>query len=558
MLSQGHAILNYLYPWSLVRISLFSLFILFYLTACGGTASDDSDGDGVRNSEDAFPLDASESVDSDGDGVGDNEDAFPFESLFWLDSDGDHIPDLIDWFPFDLDNDGEPDSTDDFPNNPFESKDTDSDGVGDNLDAFPEDSSKSKFSIAGSITGLKGSISIQLNDQIIIVSANKGFDFEVGKGTDFTIEVSEFPVSQLCTVSNSTYTALSDIEGIAILCEDRILISDVLKGVVDQNFLDCLDYKWIEYIDQVKSVICKKYSITNDYGLADFTHLTQLDLSFNQLTSVDLKSNIELETVRISENNLESIELTSNPKIGFLSLANNRLEVLNINENPEISFLVLSDNLLTSLDTSGNPYLHIMTLNDNEFTKANLSESNVKFLELNNNKLTSIGGGDFSAELYSLKLNGNSIIRADFSENSELSYLYIEDNELISMDLKSNEELYHLYVKNNNLSGLDVSSNLDLFLLDLENNKITGVDLSNNERLRFLNLASNKLTNLDLSHNPELKTLYLNDNRLTTIPVGLSGILDSLAVIDLTRNPFDNEAREELIILKERYRNLVF
>ena len=37
----------------------------------------DSDGDGVTDSEDAFPNDSSETTDTDGDGVGDNSDAFP-------------------------------------------------------------------------------------------------------------------------------------------------------------------------------------------------------------------------------------------------------------------------------------------------------------------------------------------------------------------------------------------------------------------------------------------------------------------------------------------------
>lgn len=37
----------------------------------------DSDGDGITDSDDAFPNDATETTDSDGDGVGDNTDAFP-------------------------------------------------------------------------------------------------------------------------------------------------------------------------------------------------------------------------------------------------------------------------------------------------------------------------------------------------------------------------------------------------------------------------------------------------------------------------------------------------
>ena len=40
----------------------------------------DSDGDGVGDNPDAFPLDASEQLDSDGDGVGDNADALPLDA----------------------------------------------------------------------------------------------------------------------------------------------------------------------------------------------------------------------------------------------------------------------------------------------------------------------------------------------------------------------------------------------------------------------------------------------------------------------------------------------
>lgn len=70
----------------------------------------DKDGDGVLNSEDAFPNDAAESKDTDRDGVGNNADT---------DDDGDGVEDAQDAFPL----------------NPAEARDSDKDGKGDNEDA---------------------------------------------------------------------------------------------------------------------------------------------------------------------------------------------------------------------------------------------------------------------------------------------------------------------------------------------------------------------------------------------------------------------------------------
>jgi hypothetical protein len=56
------------------------------------SVASDNDGDGVSDTADAFPLDASETVDTDGDGIGNNADT---------DDDGDGVMDDADTFPLD-------------------------------------------------------------------------------------------------------------------------------------------------------------------------------------------------------------------------------------------------------------------------------------------------------------------------------------------------------------------------------------------------------------------------------------------------------------------------
>lgn len=69
----------------------------------------DDDGDGVLDTEDAFPLNSNEQLDTDGDGTGNNTD---------LDDDNDDVPDKFDDVPLD----------------PNETTDTDKDGIGNNAD----------------------------------------------------------------------------------------------------------------------------------------------------------------------------------------------------------------------------------------------------------------------------------------------------------------------------------------------------------------------------------------------------------------------------------------
>ncbi|MBL3526896.1 MAG: tandem-95 repeat protein [gamma proteobacterium endosymbiont of Lamellibrachia anaximandri] len=99
----------------------------------------DRDGDGVPNTLDAFPDDATESVDSDGDGTGDNADT-------------------------DDDNDGVADLDDDFPFDPAEQVDTDGDGTGDNADTDDDGDGVPDTSDDYPLDNTKSSINDQDND----------------------------------------------------------------------------------------------------------------------------------------------------------------------------------------------------------------------------------------------------------------------------------------------------------------------------------------------------------------------------------------------------------
>ncbi|MDA9852146.1 hypothetical protein N9C60_05530, partial [Flavobacteriaceae bacterium] len=92
---------------------------------------EDLDGDGLSDIEEIELGTDPENPDTDGDGINDYEDDFPLDVRYSVDSDEDGIPDEID--PDD-DNDGVLDGKDAFPLDSEEQFDTDGDGIGDNKD----------------------------------------------------------------------------------------------------------------------------------------------------------------------------------------------------------------------------------------------------------------------------------------------------------------------------------------------------------------------------------------------------------------------------------------
>ena len=97
----------------------------------GNHADTDDDNDAISDNLDGMPLDENETVDSDGDGVGDNTDALPGDATETLDTDSDGIGNNADT---DDDGDGVADISDAFPLDASESIDTDMDGIGNNSD----------------------------------------------------------------------------------------------------------------------------------------------------------------------------------------------------------------------------------------------------------------------------------------------------------------------------------------------------------------------------------------------------------------------------------------
>ena len=166
--------------------------------------------------------------------------------------------------------------------------------------------------------------------------------------------------------------------------------------------------------------------ITSAKGVEKLTGLTTLDLSSNQLASIDLSQNTNLTELKLPNNQLASMDLSNNTNLIDLSLHDNLLTSIDINSNTLLMTVDLSNNQLTSIDTSKNI----------ELTRLELG----KYINHSRNNISNI----------------------DLSNNINLTYLSIAENKLTDINLYNNINLTYLDVGWNNLTSIDLSKNINL------------------------------------------------------------------------------------------------
>ena len=227
-------------------------------------------------------------------------------------------------------------------------------------------------------------------------------------------------------------------------------------------------------------------------GIEDFTNLTYLDCSGNNLTSLDISQNA-IDFLICNNNQLTSINLNTN--LLNLSCWENNLTNLNVSSNTNLTYLYCGTNQLTTIDLSQNPYLSSLMADNNALTEIDLS---------NNPNLTGV------------RLDNNLLNLLDLSYQ-DIQYLNCSNNQITDLIIDS-DSLNELFCGNNPISFFDATQHINLEMLEIFNTGLFNIDLSQNLYLWFLSIGSNPdLWSLDLSNNYFLEHLDLYSNSLSNL-----------------------------------------
>ena len=117
-------------------------------------------------------------------------------------------------------------------------------------------------------------------------------------------------------------------------------------------------------------------NISNLSGIENFTSLTYLDVSNNQLKTLDVSNNGLLETLNTSSNQLTTLDLSGNTKLTIVYVANNPLVSLNLRNGNNRNFILPTQTGKNAASGLYTTFLGLTTLGCIQVDDADYSNTN--------------------------------------------------------------------------------------------------------------------------------------------------------------------------------------
>jgi len=354
----------------------------------------------------------------------------------------------------------------------------------------------------------------------------------IDTNNDGEIQVAEAQAySGKIDVSNKSITDLTGVQAFTVLT--------VLNCRTNQ--LNSLDVSNNINLDSLNLQSNQISSLDVSFNL----NLTYLNCNYNQITSLDLSQNSSLIHLECFYNQISSLNLTNNTALTYLNCRSNGLPSLNLTNNTALTYLNCNHNLwLTSLDLTNNIALNQLDCSySNQLTSLSVTNCTaLTSLKSSGTLLTSLDVTNCTALTF-LDCVNNQLTSLDLTNNIALTRFECDYNQLTSLDLTNNTALTFLKCYNNPLGSLDLSQNTNLTNLYCSFNQLTSLDLTNNTALTFLHCSDNPLGSLDLSQNTNLTTLFCYFNQLTNLDLSNNTALtllncgsNPLGSLDLSQN----------------------
>ena len=294
-------------------------------------------------------------------------------------------------------------------------------------------------------------------------------------------------------------------------------------------------------ISSVSTLDVSSSAISNLTGIEGFVALKELNISTNNLKSVDLTKNIALTSLNAQSNQLLNLDLSKNTALSQADCSSNNLFSLNLKNgnnknltgnfksNPSLTCIQVDDKGFSDTNWPGlkeTTASYALACDSNNFTLIPDAVFEKRLIDLGIDK-DGVNGGVLTSSIASLKevnlylpQGSNEAMIQDLTgiqDFKSLTKLFVSNNQLSELDLSGNVALTEVSCGYNRLRKINISKNTVLNEIDCSNNLLTQIDFSKNTELLTVNCQDNTLTSLDFSKNPKFNYLYANNNKLTSL-----------------------------------------
>ena len=144
------------------------------------------------------------------------------------------------------------------------------------------------------------------------------------------------------------------------ICDDNQITSLDVTHNTELEYLSC-QRNQITILDvSNNSKLNKLYCDRNKISILDVTtntHLIELCCSWNQLTTLDIRNNIELKVLNCNNNKLDDLDASNNTLLRTFVCSYNQVTYLDVSNATELLDFYCNNNQLTTIDTGINPLL---------------------------------------------------------------------------------------------------------------------------------------------------------------------------------------------------------
>ncbi len=233
-------------------------------------------------------------------------------------------------------------------------------------------------------------------------------------------------------------------------------------------------------------------------GIENFVNITNLNLSFNNVSTLNLNSLVNLTNLNCSYNLLTNLSVTNPLILVELDYSGNQIPNLNVSQFLNLQILNCSENQILNLNITNLTFLTTLYCYTNSLTTLNISNlTNLRYLSCSGNQLSNLDlTPNMNLEL--IECNNNLLTSLILPNNPSVAgVLQCSNNLLTNLTIP---RIYSVKCSNNSLTSINFLYPEVFLRLDCRNNNFTSLDLSN--------IIRNHINGVDISNNPNL--VYLN------------------------------------------------